>query len=390
MQPVLTKVAKLKANPNNPRYIKGEKFEKLVQSIIDFPEMMRLRPIVTDAEGKVLGGNMRLKAAKKAGLKEVWTIPASELTPEQQREFIIKDNVGFGDWDYDILAADYDPLELESWGLEIPDYEPEEEPDTTEDDIPEEPKEAFTKLGDVWKCGEHTVVCGDSTSVGPGHSDMVITDPPYGVSYDGGPNSTREDRILNDDLDEGSLAEFWRKICQAISNSLKAGGCLYVTVPSHPVGLVFENELRRLGWLRQRLVWLKDQMVLGRSDYHYKHEPILYGWKPGAAHQAPLVRTLTSVIEAPRPKVSKEHPTMKPIELWAQLIKNSSSRSDVVLDPFLGSGTTLIACERLNRICYGIELEPKYVDVICQRYYNETGIVPIRESDGKEFPINDH
>jgi DNA modification methylase len=175
--------------------------------------------------------------------------------------------------------------------------------------------------------------------------------------------------IQNDSLSEKELAALWSDCLNNLWGALKPGGVIYATVPARPLHLVFASGLKEREALRQVLLWLKDSMVMGHSDYHYKHEPILYGWKPGAAHYSTSDRTKTSVLEHDRPKRSQEHPTMKPLSLWGELIVNSSRKGEVVFDPFLGSGTTLIACEQLARVCYGMEIEPKYCEVIINRYH---------------------
>jgi site-specific DNA-methyltransferase (adenine-specific) len=407
------KISDVKANPNNPRIIKDDKFKKLVQSIKDFPQMLELRPIVVNDDMIVLGGNMRLKACKEAGLKLVPVIKASDLTPEQQAEFIVKDNVGFGEWDYELLLNAYDSADLEAWGLDLPEL-PENEIEAKEDDyeIPDE-LETDIVLGDLFEIGEHRLLCGDSTQVDTWQKvmneklcDMVMTDPPYNVDYSsknkmlnysdkGNRNQTD---IENDKMDNNSFYQFLYDFYTALGSYTKQGGVYYVWF-SEAEGINFRKALIDAGiLLKQNLIWVKNNIVLGRQDYQNKHESCLYGWKEGAAHYFTSERTHTTVIEdtinvnkltkdemkkmlnemlsdktkstiihCDKPHRSAEHPTMKPILLLAPLIKNSSKTNEIVADGFLGSGSTMVASHQLKRKCYGMELDPKYCQVIIDR-----------------------
>ena len=371
-------ISSIRPNPDNPRIIKDDKFRKLVRSIKDFPEMLRLRPIVVNSEMVVLGGNMRLKACQEAGLTEVPTILASGLTDEQQREFIIKDNVGFGEWDWDALANEWDTEQLADWGLDVPAVEKEVSGNTDPDEVPEAPPEPTTKTGDVWLLGNHRLVCGDSTDSGVwdalldgAAADMMWTDPPYGVSYVGKTKDALT--IENDSLDADGLKEFLQDVTALALAHTRDGGALYVASPAGPLQAVFDNVLIDIGVRRQCLAWVKDAFVLGRSDYHYRHEPIFYGWKPGAAHTWNGDRTQDSVLEFDRPRRNADHPTMKPVALVEYCIRNSSNPGDIVVDPFGGSGTTLLACQKSGRAARLIELSPRYCDVIIRRWEEYTG-----------------
>jgi site-specific DNA-methyltransferase (adenine-specific) len=389
-------IGSIKPNPSNPRTIRDERFHKLVQSIKDFPEMLELRPIVTDADRVVLGGNMRLKACKAAGLKTVPVVVADHLTESQRREFIVKDNVGFGDWDWDALANEWDAGELEAWGLEVPHGEQQLSEGLTDPDaVPDAPAEPVTKVGDRIVVGRHTLVCGDSTDAGAWDKllagrqiGMVWTDPPYGVRFstdhlrewDG---SRKRDRnavdITNDDLDESALEELLRGSLSLAWAHCRAGAAWYVAAPPGPPFRAFAVILAELSVWRQTLSWVKDLFVLGRSDYHYQHEAIFYGWKEGAAHTWNGDRKQTTLLEFDRPKRSADHPTMKPVELVGYCIGNSSNPDDLIADPFGGSGTTLLAAERLGRASALIELDPRYCDVIVRRWEEFTGQKAIRE-----------
>jgi DNA modification methylase len=397
----------VKANPNNPRIIKDDKFAKLVKSINEFPQMLNLRPIVVNDDMVVLGGNMRLKACKEAGLKEIPIIKASELTEQQQNEFIVKDNVGYGEWDWDDLANNWDVDELTEWGLDIPGFVNEETiPEVEEDDfdVPEGGIETDIVPGDLFEIGQHKLLCGSSTETDTWQRlfqkelcDMVMTDPPYNVNYEGGTGL----KIMNDQMTNDSFYQFLYDFYTALGSYTKPGGAWYVW-HADSEGANFRQAFKDSGLLlKQCLIWVKNALVMGRQDYHWKHEPCLYGWKEGAAHYFTDDRTKTTVIEdiADYRKLSKKelldlvkemtsdkqkttiihcdkpskndvHPTMKPIKLLAPLIENSSKIGELVADGFLGSGSTMVAAHQLKRRCYGTELDPKYCQVIVDRMIN--------------------
>jgi DNA modification methylase len=378
----------LKPNPDNPRVIRDERFAQLVRSLREFPAMLELRPIVVNAERVVLGGNMRLRAAKEAGLKDVPVLIADQLTPAQQREFIVKDNASFGAWDWDVLANEWNDLPLADWGVDVPFVEPDATVGQTDpDDVPKPPAEPMTKLGDVYELGLHRLVCGDSTDATAWDrlmqgetGQMVWTDPPYGVSYVGKTKDALT--IENDTLDAHGLRDLLAASLGLAWTHCREGGAWYVAAPPGPLHQVFGDVLQELEVWRQTICWIKDSLVLGRSDYHYRHEPIFYGWKPGAAHYFVDDRTQDSVWEIPRPKRSAEHPTMKPVALVERAIRNSSKPGDIVLEPFGGSGTTLLAAEATQRRARVIELDPRYCDVIVTRWEAFTGQKAIRLQRG--------
>jgi len=369
----LCKISELKKNPNNPRVLKDDKFKKLVKSIKEFPEMMHIRPIVVNSDMIVLGGNMRLAACKEVGLKEVPIIKAENLTEEQQREFIIKDNVGFGEWDWDLLANEWDADQLEEWGLDGFPFDTETELEAEEDDyeVPEEIKTDIV-LGDLIEIGEHRLLCGDSTlkdewgKVMQGKlCDLVVTDPPYNVDYTGGTKDAL--KIQNDNFSDSDFYQFLYNFYDALGSYTKKGGAWYVW-HADLEGANFRQAMKDAGiMVKQCLIWVKSSMVMGRQDYHWKHEPCLYGWKEGAAHNWYTDRKQTTVLEFERPNRNAEHPTMKPIPLISYQIGNSSKIGDLVCDGFLGSGSTMVASHQLERKCYGMELDPKYCQVIIDR-----------------------
>jgi len=368
------KISEVKSNPNNPRLIKDDKFKKLVQSIKDFPQMLDIRPIVVNAEMIVLGGNMRLKACKEAGLKEVPIIIADNLTEEQQREFIIKDNTSGGEWDWDMLANEWDTEQLDAWGLDLPvDFNIEPlEAEEDDFDVPEGGIETDIVLGDLFEIGEHRLLCGDSTQTdtfvklfNSQMADMILTDPPYNVSYEG---KTKEAlTIKNDKQGDDDFYQFLYDFYTAQSTVCKQGGAWYVW-HADSEGANFRYAMKNAGiMVKQCLIWVKSSMVMGRQDYQWKHEPCLYGWKEGASHSWFTDRKQTTVLNFDRPNRNAEHPTMKPIPLFAYQIGNSSKQGDIVSDAFGGSGTTMVACEQMKRKAYIVEFDPKYCQVIIDR-----------------------
>ena len=360
-------------NPSNPRIIKDDKFKKLVKSIQEFPQMLELRPIVVDSNMVVLGGNMRLKACIAAGLKEVPIIVADQLTDEQKGEFIIKDNVGFGEWDWDLLANEWDVEALTDWGLELPfDNTPVLEAEEDDYEAPSEIKTDIV-LGDLIEIGNHRLLCGDSTDsdavarlMNGQKADMVFTDPPYNVSYEGKTKDALT--IQNDKMSIKDFSEFLSSVFSVLYLNSKEGSPIYVFGPIEDG--TFLNAFNDSGFkLQSILIWLKNTIVLGRKDYHYKHEPILYGWKEGAAHKWYGGRDKQTVFECNKPPRNGEHPTMKPIELCEFYINNSTENNNIIIDAFLGSGSTMVAAHQLNRKCYGMELDPKYCQVIVDRMH---------------------
>jgi len=246
-----------------------------------------------------------------------------------------------------------------------------------EDEVPEVQAEAITKTGDLWLLGEHRLLCGDSTKeedvkrlMNGSKADMLLSDPPYGVSYVGKTKDAL--KVENDALDEAALTDLVKRAFDNSEEICRPGAYWYATVPPGPLHILFAEDWKRRKILRQIMVWAKDSMVLGHSEYHYQHEPILFGWKPGERHKN-SDRTRTTLWKYDRPKASREHPTMKPIGLWTQAVEDGSRKEEIVYDPFLGSGTTLIAAEQLGRKCYGMEISPQYCDVIVKRWETLTG-----------------
>jgi site-specific DNA-methyltransferase (adenine-specific) len=369
----LVPIGSVKGNSRNPRFIRDEKFKKLVASLVEFPEMAHLRPLVVDETMTVLGGNMRLKAMQELKWKEVPIVVAEGLTDAQKDEFVIKDNVGFGEWDWENLANEWDAEELTRWGLDIPGFDVDLELEAEEDEY-EMPDELQTDivLGDLFEIGEHRLLCGDSTQVDTFQklmqgemADMVITDPPYNVAYEGKTKDALT--IENDSMGNDEFYKFLYDFYTALSTSCKKGAAIYVWHASSEI-INFGKALVDAGWLlKQQLIWVKNTMVMGRQDYQWKHEPCLYGWLSGGPHNWYSDRKQTTIIEWDKPQRNGEHPTMKPVGLFAYQIKNSSKKGDIVIDAFGGSGTTMVACQGLKRKARIIEFDPKYCQVIIDR-----------------------
>lgn len=367
------KASLIKPNPDNPRIIKDDKFKKLVQSLKDFPEMAVVRPVVINQDNIILGGNMRYKAMIEAGWKDIPVTQVKGWTKEQEREFIIKDNVSGGEWNWDDLANEWELDELEAWGLDIPDNVTRDD-EVEEDEAPEVSKDPpVSVLGEVYQLGKHRIICGSATSeedteklLGEQQIDLYLTDPPYNVDYTGKTKDAL--KIDNDMMDDDAFKTFLLDANLAADQHMKSGAAFYI-FHADSEGYNFRAAVQDTGWmLKQCLIWVKQTMVMGRQDYQWKHEPILYGWKSGGAHSWYTDRKQTTILEFDRPSRSADHPTMKPLNILAYLIQNSTKSGDLVFDNFLGSGSTLIACEQTDRTCYGMELDPRYVDVIRKRY----------------------
>lgn len=375
----------LEGLPKNPRFIRDERFEKLKKSIEEAPEMLALRELLVYPldSGKfiVIGGNMRLRACKDLGYKELpCKVIAKETPVEKLREYTIKDNVAFGQEDWDVLANDWDAKELDDWGLDVWQDETQEHSAIDEDEAPEvdtksDPK---TKIGDIWQLGRHRLMCGDSTDsetvtklMGGVMADLYLSDPPYNVAYEGGTKDALT--ILNDSMSDNDFRTFLCNAFKAVDNVLKPGASFYIW-HADSEGYNFRGACYDTEWkVRQCLIWNKNCMVMGRQDYQWKHEPCLYGWKSGASHTWQSDRKQTTVIDFNKPTRNGEHPTMKPVGLMGYLIENSTKPNQVVVDTFGGSGTTLIACQQLERVCYMMELDPRYCDVILKRWEDVTG-----------------
>jgi DNA modification methylase len=371
----------VKANPNNPRIIKDDKFAKLVKSINEFPQMLNLRPIVVNDDMVVLGGNMRLKACKEAGLKEIPIIKASELTEQQQKEFIVKDNVGYGEWDWNDLANNWDAEQLQDWGLDIPGFDAEVI-EAEEDDfaVPDGGIETDIVLGDLFEIGEHRLLCGDSTDsdqvaklMNGQKADMVFTDPPYGMKLDadysgmkseifkGGIGGKKYDNIKgdHDDFSEELINTIFA--CFNDCKEVFIWGADYFAelLPNKNDG----------SWV----VW--DKRANGNDDINEdKSSDKMYGstfelcWSKNK-HKRDIARVKWAGIFGMPSQDTKGrvHPTQKPIELANWFFNKWGNNNDLIADLYLGGGTTMVAAHQLKRKCYGMELDPKYCQVIVDR-----------------------
>lgn len=347
MNKTTLKVSEIKNNPNNPRLIKDDKFKKLVASIQEFPEMLEAREIVVNKDHIILGGNMRFKAAKEAGLTEV-PVKIVDWSEDKQRQFVIKDNVSGGEWDWDLIANEWDAEELDAWGLDTPDGWGEDT-EIEEDKAPEVSDEPpVSKLGEVYQLGRHRVMCGSATNkdtivtlVGD-EINGIITDPPYGmnaVSKSGVLSKTYGTDIMgDDDID-------------AAKDSFMLAHELYSDAKQFWWGANYYSEI--LPSSECWIVWNKNNGGSDQTDAEL-------AW----SNSRSVVRMFTQASE----KVNRVHPTQKPVELTAWIIKKFDVGNNI-LDLFLGSGSTLIACEQTDRTCFGLELDPKYVDVIRRRYH---------------------
>lgn len=340
-------------------------------------------PIIIDEDNVILCGHTRLKALKQLGYKEVECVRKSGMTDEQKKKYRILDNktAEVAEWNFDLLEKELKDLDFGDFDFGFDDMPELSEPvEITEDEVPEvdDKSEPITKPGDIWQLGKHRLMCGDSTDASAvaalmngKEADLLLTDPPYNVAYEGKTDDALT--IENDKMGSDEFYDFLTSAFSAAVEVLKAGGAFYIW-HADVNGLDFRLALKASGLtLRQTLIWNKNAMTLGRQDYQWKHEPCLYGWKDGAGHNWYSDRCQTTVLEFNKPPRNGEHPTMKPVELFAYQIQNSTKKGEAVLDLFGGSGTTIIACEQTGRIGYSMELDPKYCDVIIKRYENLTG-----------------
>jgi DNA modification methylase len=405
-------------DPRNARKHGRRNLEAIQASLSQFGQR---RPLVVMPDMMVIAGNGTLEAARVLGWTEIAvTVVPDEWTADQAKAYALADNrtAELASWDDDMLVATLGELDLEGWDLNALGFDglPVLTTGDEDDAVPDPPADPISKPGDIWALGEHRVACGSSTDAamvarlfgGEGIADCVVTDPPYGVDYVNGkakmnPRFTGSHKaIANDALNSVDLQALIYESLGLAREFTADGGAIYV-FHSDAKRAEFERAFAECGWhLHQNLVWVKDRFVLGMLDYHSQHEPILYGWKPAKRHawyggrkrtaiiadeqpnfaemdKAALVAHLealysaTTIIREDRPQRSDDHPTMKPVALLARLLVNSTKRGDVVYDPFLGSGSTLIACERQGRTCYGIELDAGYCDVTVRRWEQATG-----------------
>ncbi|UQZ90681.1 DNA methyltransferase [Deltaproteobacteria bacterium Smac51] len=421
---------------NNPRK-NDHAVERMAAVIREFGFRM---PVMARSDGELVDGHLRLKAAIAMRRTEVPVLLADDLTPEQVRAFRLVANrsATWADWDEDLLAKEIAALMLSGYDITFTGFDQSEldrlikdaaASESDPDAVPDVPENPIVSQGELWLLGRHRVLCGDAlNSVHMGHllngksAAMVWTDPPYNVAYEG-----KAGTIMNDKMFESSFEDFLLTAFIRMREALRTGGAIYVAHSEAGNGLAFRQAFSRAGLrFASCLIWKKNQSVMGRGDYHWQHEPILYGWKPGSAHKwygnrkrktiqeyslpglvqgddgswqvlvdgklyhltgqdLHLEEMATTVIEAPKPQRSDKHPTTKPVALIESMVSNSSPSGGLVLDPFGGSGSTLIACEQLGRNCYTMDYDPKYVQVIIERWQEFTGQQALRESDGRLF-----
>jgi site-specific DNA-methyltransferase (adenine-specific) len=380
-------VDKLIPYAKNARTHSDEQVAQIAGSIKEFGFN---NPILVDKDNSVIAGHGRLMAARKLGMDKVPVVELNHLTESQRKAYVLADNriaLNSG-WDTSMLSLELqdlkDDIDLSLLGFDPDELDallnPIEETEglTDEDAVPDVPDEPKTKLGDIYILGNHRLMCGDSTSIDSVEklmngqlADQLVTDPPYNIAYEGG--SKKREQIKNDEMADEEFRQFLKDVYIAANAVMKAGAVFYIW-HADTEGYNFRGAARDMGWkVRQTLIWNKDNSAFGRSDYHWKHEPCLYGWKEGAAHLWAADRKQTTVIECKRPSKSDLHPTMKPVELMEYQILNNTKGSDIVLDLFGGSGSTMIAAEKIGRKSCLMELDPKYCDVIVKRWEQFTG-----------------
>jgi DNA modification methylase len=360
-------INEIKPNQSNPRIIKDDKFKKLVKSIQDFPQMLELRPIVIDENNIVLGGNMRLKACIEAGLKDVPVKQAKELTEEQKKEFIVKDNVGYGEWDWDDLANNWDEQLLTEWGLDIPNFDAnvlEAEEDNFA--VPDGGSETDIVLGDLFEIGEHRLLCGDSTDsdqvaklMNGQKADMVFTDPPYGVNYQSNWRNNKSESKFDILENDNKFLDFKPNLILYTKES-----SAWFIWTSHQVYPIWRNMYE--DYYLNTIIWNKGKMGMGDlSSYGNNYEMALFCSQGKPKLKGERKKAIWEInVEAGSEYV---HPTQKPISLSAYAIPDFIDENDLVLDLFLGSGSTMVASHQLKRKCYGMEVDPKYCQVIVDR-----------------------
>ncbi len=389
---------------NNARTHSKDQINKLRSSLREFGF---INPILIDKDYNILAGHGRVMAAREEGIKEVPCVLVEHLTEAQKKAYILADNRLAMDagWDDEMLALELENLKELDFDMDLTGFDAAEidelfsnihDKDVQDDDFDVDAalaEEPISKQGDIWLLGRHRLICGDSTKaeiyeklMEGKKANLCVTDPPYNVNYTAG--SENERKIKNDNMEDKNFYEFLLASFKNIFNSLDDGAAAYI-FHADTEGLNFRKAFKDAGFhLANVCIWAKQSLVLGRSDYQWQHEPILYGWKPTGKHRWYSDRKQTTIWNFDRPTKSELHPTMKPVPLVAYPIQNSSMSNCIVLEPFAGSGSTLIACEQLGRICYAIELDEKYADVIVKRYieyvdsYEEVFLI----RDGEKVP----
>ncbi|NCC05653.1 MAG: DNA modification methylase [Proteobacteria bacterium] len=394
MKMVERPISTLKGYDKNPRKNDAQ-VDRMVESIKEFGFRI---PVVAKSDGSVVDGHLRLKAAQRMGMESVPVVLADELTDAQVKAFRLLANrsANWADWDEDLLRQELADLKDMDFDLSLTGFDAEEISSmldlpldvgglTDPDEVPEPPVVPVTKPGDVWLLGRHRLMCGDSTSIDAVERlcdgklvDMWLTDPPYNVAYEGGTKDKLT--IQNDDMSDDQFRQFLRDCYVAADAVMKPGAVFYIWYADVET-YNFVGAAKDAGWkISQILIWKKSSLILGRKDYHFMHEPCLYGWKDGARHLWAADRKQTTILEFDKPSRNGEHPTMKPVELFEYQMLNNTKGGDIVLDSFGGSGTTIIAAEKNGRVGYLMELDPKYCDVIVKRWEDFTGKKAVLET----------
>ena len=383
---VLVAIDKLIPYINNARTHSPEQINKLRSSLREFGF---INPVIIDSDFNIIAGHGRVQAAKAENITHVPCVLVDHLTESQKKAYIIADNRMALDagWDEELLRVEIEALQGEAFDVSLTGFDAAELDALFKDDLKDKIKDddfdvneelqkpTITKLGDVWCLGKHRLICGDSTKaetfetlMNGNKANLVITDPPYNVNYEG-----TAGKIKNDNMSNNAFYNFLLDAFKNTESAMANDASIYV-FHADTEGLNFRKAFNDAGfYLSGCCIWKKPSLVLGRSPYQWQHEPCLYGWKKDGKHQWYTGRKETTIWEFPKPKKNADHPTMKPIPLLAYPIMNSSMSHTIVLDPFGGSGSTLIACEQSERICYTIELDEKFCDVIVKRYIEQVG-----------------
>jgi len=399
----LVSIDKLIPYVNNARTHNAEQINKLRASLREFGF---INPVIIDGDYNIIAGHGRVMAAKEEHIEEVPCVFADHLTPAQKKAYILADNRMAQDagWDEELLRIEIEALQAEAFDVGLTGFEEQEIADlfASEDDNVEDDdfdlnealeKAAFVKRGDVWQVGRHRLMCGDATSeedvailMDGKKANLIVTDPPYGVSFKSSDGLT----IQNDSIKGEEFYNFLLQAFQNVAAHLEKGGAAYI-FHADTEGLNFRKAFQDAGFhLAGCCIWVKNSLVLGRSDYQWQHEPVLYGFLKNGKHPWYSDRSQTTIWNFDKPKRNKNHPTSKPLDLLAYPIGNSSQANGIVVDTFGGSGSTLMACEQTNRICHTMELDEKYASVILRRYVEDTGdadnVYVIR--DGEQIPYS--
>ncbi len=402
LQVIYLPISELHGYERNSRTHSAKQISQICDSIQRFGFT---NPILIDESKHIIAGHGRLEAAKKMEIEQVPTLTIDGLTELERKALVIADNriaLNAG-WDDEMLALELNDLSASGFDMDVLGFTGGEIRAligsgtnggelTDEDDAPKYSSEQLCQSGDIWLLGDHRLMCGDSTSAESvqhlmnGHkADMLLTDPPYNVAYEG---KTKDQlTIKNDAMSDGKFREFLKSAFAAADSVMKPVAVFYIW-HADAEGFNFRGACQDVNWpVRQCLIWNKNSKVMGRQDYHWKHEPCLYGWKPGASHLWSSDRKQTTIIDFDRPQRNQEHPTMKPVGLFEYQMLNNTKGGDLIIDLFGGSGTTIIAAEKNGRRANLMELDPKYCDVIIKRWQAYSGKSAVHSVTGQPYPV---